>query len=261
MNSVSRILLSSLLGVGLMVSAVGADERQFGYTYLSDSVLPKNKIEVETWATLRSTKDTGKYARWDLRQEIEYGLTDTWTGALYLNSKSEYANGVTGKENSESLKFDGISLEIKHMFMSRHLNSFGVMPYLELTYSGKELELEEKLILDRNLADNWVWALNIIGEQEWEYSADETESKSKLIFNSGLSYQLNPNWSLGVEGSFRTIYTDFYKKATVSAWFVGPTIHFGTENFQITASLLKQTTQVLDKFESIEARIITGIFF
>lgn len=261
MKNWNQIGLGILMGTLLAATSASADERLFGYTTLSDSILPKNATEMEQWATIRSGKDTGKFAAWKLRTEFEYGITETLTGAIYINSTSEYSSGVADRDNTDSQKFDGLSFELKQMALSRELNPFGVMPYLEVTYSGKEFELEEKLILDRNIAPNWVWGLNIITEQEWEYTAAETESASAINFNSGISYQINPNWWIGLEGSQRNNYSGLYKTATRSALFVGPSVHFGTDKFQITASILKQTTQVYDEFESLEARIITAITF
>jgi len=252
------------MGLGLFATIsryAQCDERQFAYTDLSDAIVQKDHVEIEQWATLREGKGEGKYARWDLRTELEYGLSDTWTGAIYINTTSKYSDGVSGLANTDSLKFDGLSLELKHMMQSRELNAFGFMPYFEITYSGKELELEQKLIIDRKLSENWLAALNIVSEQAWEYTANETENESKLILNGGISYQLQPTLSLGIEGSFRTLYDGFYRKAHPSAFFMGPAIHFATSHFQITASILKQLSNEHEDFEWLEARLITSVSF
>ena len=83
----TKMLVAGILVLSCM-GYVRADERQFAYSYQADSILPVDRIEYEQWATLKSGKDSGKYAKWDLRQEIEYGVTDTLTAALYFNSSN-----------------------------------------------------------------------------------------------------------------------------------------------------------------------------
>src|SRR5437899_10476480 len=85
-----------------------ADERRFAYTYETET-MPKGGMEFEQWVTLRSqrTKAVGQqnFSRWELREALEYGVTDNYTVELYLNSSSEsFRDPATGTDSS-SFKF------------------------------------------------------------------------------------------------------------------------------------------------------------
>lgn len=240
-------------------SLIHADERIFAYSYQADSVLPKGAFEIENWATMRAGKDSGHFVAWDTRYELEYGFTETFTGALYFNSMNILADGVETLNNMNSTRFAGISIEMKNMFLSPYTNPVGVLGYFEQTYTGTEIELEGKLVLETIVDRNWHIATNLIVEQEWESTSISTQHTSVFEVTGGVGYRLDPTLSLGIEGRVRTAYTNFYETATSTAVFLGPSIHFGNEKFQITAAVLKQLTNVYQGAESMEARVITGI--
>jgi hypothetical protein len=255
-----RIALASALFI-LAATGIYADERMFAYSYQADSVLPKGKVETEQWATLRSGKGSGQYARWDIRHEIEYGFTDTFTGGLYLNFTNKFADGVANISDTNGTYFDGMSLELKQMMLSPYKNPIGVLLYVEPTYSGKEFELEGKLVLESIVDEKWHFVTNLVTEQEWEYSSTGTTHESAFKITGGAAYQLNPTLSVGFEGKITTKYSGFYSSAESTTLFVGPNIHFGDGKFNITAAVLTQLTSVYTSAESLEARVITGINF
>jgi len=258
-TSIRTVLAAGLLA--LITTGINADEKLFAYSYQADSILPKGTVEFEQWATLRSGKDTGQFARWDIRHEIEYGFTDTFTGAIYLNSSNIYSNGVSNTDNNNGTQFDGVSLELKQMILSPHKNPIGILVYAEPKYSGNELELEGKLVFESILKDNWHFVTNLVIEKEWEYTATSTEHSSAFEITGGVSMQLDPTLAIGIEGKSTTTYDGFFSSAKSTAIFLGPNIHFGTDKFQITAAILKQLTNVYTSAESLEARVITGVFF
>lgn len=259
--SLQKIVFTGLLCLGLATQGLHADERHFAYSYEADSILPKGKVEFEQWATLRSGKENGVYSRWDLRHELEYGFTDTLTGALYINTTSTYANGVNGYNDTNSMSFYGLSAEIKKMILSPHLNPVGVLLYFEPAFSGKEAELEGKLVLQHIHNEKWNFAANIISELEWEYEANETEQESVLGLNAGVSYQLTPKVSLGLETKIESLFEGFYEEQETTLAYVGPNIHYGNDKVQLTAALLKQVTDNKVEGENVEFRLIAGIFF
>src|SRR5262245_5947617 len=69
-----------------------ADERFFTYSYEASSVLPKGGVEFEQWVTYRGGKEDGVFAAWDLREELEFGITDRYTTSLYLNFRSTHSD-------------------------------------------------------------------------------------------------------------------------------------------------------------------------
>jgi len=72
-------------------SIVRADEAIFAWTYTTD-LLPKGRWEFEQWVTSRWEKEHGTYSVLDFREELEYGLTDDFQIALYLNHHYVNAN-------------------------------------------------------------------------------------------------------------------------------------------------------------------------
>src|SRR5215467_15667914 len=92
---VQRDILKCLVGCGLAMTLVAnADERRFTYTYEPET-LPEGGAEFEQWVTLRTQRTSGgevkqgNYNLWELREELEYGVTDNYSVSLYLNTESE----------------------------------------------------------------------------------------------------------------------------------------------------------------------------
>src|SRR5512139_1261548 len=103
MNTKFR-MLDGTAATSLVALALQDDERRFTYVYEPET-LPAGAMEFENWVTLRTqrTSDVGQenFNRWDLRQELEYGVTDRYTVALYLNEKAEsYRDSSTGEDVS-----------------------------------------------------------------------------------------------------------------------------------------------------------------
>lgn len=257
-----------LIGVMSAVSIAGADDRHFTYSYEADSVLPKGHWEAEQWVTLRAGKTEGEFSRWDFREELEYGISDRLSTAVYLNF-NDIRHDLPGEDaDINEFNFDGISSEWKYMLLSPNLYPIGVMLYFEARYSGEEVELEEKLILQHNFGERWILAGNIIGEEEWVFDDEETEEEGALEFTAGLSYKLNEFWSIGLEGRNVRVYPD-YDEEEFSAWFVGPNVHYGNGNWWVTLTVLPQVSGspetegglTLDEAERVEVRVIAGKMF
>jgi hypothetical protein len=75
----------------LSISTAGAHEAIFSWTYTTD-LTPKGHGEFEQWITTRWDKEHGSYSVVDFRGEFEYGVTDNFQLALYLNHHYVYAN-------------------------------------------------------------------------------------------------------------------------------------------------------------------------
>src|SRR5438094_4011897 len=80
MNRRTKILIGTLVS-GLCLAGARADERRFTYTY-EPELLPQGGMEFEQWVTLRTQRtrggsvQQGNYNLWELREELEYGVTD-----------------------------------------------------------------------------------------------------------------------------------------------------------------------------------------
>jgi hypothetical protein len=79
----AMIFVAFLLGH----SAAWAHESIFAWTYTTD-LTPMGHGEFEQWVTARWEKEHGRYGVIDFREEFEYGVTDNFQVALYLNHRS-----------------------------------------------------------------------------------------------------------------------------------------------------------------------------
>ena len=267
-----KTCLATTLGLVGAALAIHADERFFTYSYEAASVLPKGAVEFEQWITYRGGKESGNYARWDFREELEFGVTDRYTTALYLNFRDTFSDlsAAPGDEVDE-FEFKGISSEHKFQLLNPHEKPIGMLAYGEVTTDGSELELEEKLIFQKFFGPDETWnaVFNIITEQEWEYEAAETGEESVLEFTAGLSYRLSRNWAIGAEARHHRVYSGMYDEEEANAWFVGPNVHFGSAKWWATLTVLPQVAGdpdtrwglELDEHTRIEVRLIAGYNF
>ena len=268
------LLTLALLGCGLLAAASAvADERFF--TYIQDAeVIPKGGWEFEQWLTFRKGYPEGDHRYdqylWDFREEIEYGFTDKLSGSLYLNFKQDQIVAQEpGLADSSKFSFKGVSAELKYQLLNPNTKPVGVALYFEPTYNGNEQELEYKLIVSKNIGDKWVLAANAIFEQEWEKEDGVTEKESVLEFTAGAAYRFTPNWSVGLEARYHSVYEgSTLNEHLGSAWFLGPNIHYGTSKWWATFTLLPQISGNpsdgrinTTEHQIYEARLIFGINF
>lgn len=258
-------LLVVLLGwIGGSLEAA-ADARHFAYSYEADSILEQGHWEFEQWVTHRNGRATGIFRAFDLREEVEYGLLERLTTALYLNFQDVHSEGVVGVADRDAMEFKGVSSEWKYMLSSPNLHPLGLLLYFEPTYEGEELELEGKVVLQHNFGERWVWVVNATAEPEWEFLAGGTAKELALEFTSGLAYKLHPHWSTGLEVRNHHTFADFSDHEP-SPLFVGPNLHWETARGWATFIILPQIPgmagdRVLDQHEKVEARLIAGVLF
>lgn len=259
---------------GLMATvSTRADERFFTYVQDAD-IIPKGRWEFEQWLTLRKGYPGGDHDYdqylWDFREEIEYGFTDRLSGSLYLNFRqTQIVAQEPGLSSSSDFSFQGISGELKYQLLNPNTKPVGLALYFEPTYNGNEQELEYKLLVSKNLGDHWVLAANAVFEQEWEQEDGATEKESVLEFTLGAAYRFTPNWSVGLEGRYHSVYEgSTLNEYLGTGWFLGPNIHYGTSRWWGTLTILPQiagdpsdgginTTE----HQVFETRLIFGINF
>lgn len=232
-----------------------ADESPFGYIYTSDS-LPAAQWEYEQWITWRSGKARGAYRSLDLRNEIEYGITDRFSGALYINTSWLKHQGMydaedVGRDLDETNSFgvNGTSLEFKYRLLSPYLDPIGLAIYLEPEIEIRNAQtgeseiakaLEFRVILHKNfLDDTLTFASNIMIEPEWEKLPDGNAKELWAEFTLGGAYRFIPNWWLGLEFRNHREFPDFSSQEH-SAYFLGPSVHYGGKHYWLTLTILPQ---------------------
>src|SRR3954463_8637858 len=107
--------LTAVLAAALAVPA-SADERRFTYSEEAKT-LPKGSFEFEQWATHGWSRDEGKFWFLSFREELEYGITDRLSAAVYLNFEIQHADGVPGLKDDTIFEFEGVSLEGKYKLL------------------------------------------------------------------------------------------------------------------------------------------------
>jgi hypothetical protein len=253
-----KFISASIAGAVLCLAAsqTRADENLFGYTYTAD-VLPKGKWEVEQWVTGRIGKQSGDFLNTELRTEIETGLTDRLQASLYLNYNYFYVHNAVTSEgpigNKNFLGVSGTSAEFKYQVLSPYKDKFGMALYLEPGYGTiegadgsrhQEIELEGKLILEKHWRDDTVvGTFNYTLEPEWA-KADGEKSFNvslKMEWGAGLAYRIAPRWYAGLETRVQTEFADAdFNQSKFVAAFVGPALHYGTERWWATLTVLPQ---------------------
>ncbi len=266
------LLLFYLATLAIAASdSLSADERFFTYSY-EPKVLPSGALEFEQWATLRAGKEAGVFSRWDLRSEFEYGLTDRLTSALYLNFQSLHFDSADDAQDEDHFEFQGLSSEWKFKLFDPTADPVGLLLYGEATTNFQELELEEKLVLGKDLGRT-VLALNVTVEEEWEFEREggesETEEELVLEFTAGAAYHLTDRFAIGLELRQKNVFPEM-EDLDHAALFAGPALHYAGQRWWATLTVLPQLVALtgatqshldLDEFERAEARLILGINF
>jgi hypothetical protein len=273
-----------------------ADENLFGYSYGTET-LPKGRWELYNWITWRADKGEGTYHALDLRQEVEYGVTDRFQASLYLSQRYhaihnsqpvELEDGVKEREypNRHEFAFDGVQTEFKYRVLSPYIDPLGFALYAEPGWSriSKEggthedaLSIEVKALFQKNFLDDTLIAvLNLSPEYEWARGKgiDHWENELEFEVTGGLAYRFAPRWYGGIETRYTSEYPNFPDESHREFWgmFVGPAIHYATERWWMTVTALPQVygephdgdrshTLHLDDLEAFELRIKMGFNF
>jgi hypothetical protein len=286
-----RWLVLGLGRAGLVATSAKADEQYFGYTY-SAEVLGKGETEAELWVTDRRGKADGHFDAQDYRLELEHGFTNRLTVAGYANFAGHHIRNLEPDfgDAHRDFAFRGLAAEFKYNLLSPFKDGFGLTLYAEPAWSrihgggekGTEYEVELTAIVQKNfLDDRLIWAANLTIEPEWakekkidEETAEvetEWEKELKLEVSTGLSYRIAPNWFLGVEGRYASVYPDWTNglHRETYAVFAGPAIHYGGNRWWATLTFLPQLfgqpspggSRALDEFEKRELRLNIGYNF
>lgn len=262
------------LAAAFLAAAAHADEHYFGYVKTAD-VLPQGASEFEQWVTNRNGKAHEVYSAWDLRTELEYGVTDRLSSAIYFNFKDTYESTLdlgTGLVTStEETLFEGISLELKYQVLNPSKSPLGLVLYYEPSFGHGEWENELKVILSTE-TESWVAALNLTAEPEWERDALVQKEELPLEASAGLAYKLSPTFSLGLEARTHTEIPDFLHGGVQEhqAYFLGPSVHWAAEKFNVALTVLPQLRgwpvtlseedgRHLSQHEMLETRFVLSI--
>jgi hypothetical protein len=239
-----------------------ADEPLFGFIYTTD-LLPKGKWELEQWSTLKMQKAGGDFYQFDERTEISYGASNNLQLSAYANYSFTYAyhNGVDGTTTPseqfadfnvdpdqvfQTSRFVGVSLEAIYRVLSPYKDPFGLAFYFEPTFGPNFIELEGKIILQKNFFDdrlvvafNFTWAPEVRPPLPAPANVE-----TDINLGLGVSYRFAENWSAGWEFLNEREMNGWdwwnYNTWTNSAYYTGPTLHYASQRFFVTLTALEQ---------------------
>jgi hypothetical protein len=290
MSMVLRCLAAIEILAALVPATANAGEPLFGYSYTTD-LLPKGKWEIEQWLTDREGQAMGYFHHVDMRSELEYGITDNFQIAGYLNYMyaDESGNSVRGKtegiempfdHNADSRynegRFDGLSIEATYRFLSPYTNPVGLAFYVEPALGYFENGLEFRGILQKNFLDD---QLVLVGNFWVEF---DREKGSNLVtpgsndvpdggfhdatyaeLDLGASYRFAPKWFAGLEFRNHNEYQGFtmnHDAQDHTAFFLGPNLHYASENWFATFAVLRQVAATAYTIEQ-KAQTANGLLY
>ena len=253
--------LFSIIFIMILCVKINADDKKFARSYTSYT-LPANALELEVWQTGILGKGEGNYSRWEPRMEFEYGITDRLTGSMYFNFSE--VKSTNNDYPTEPFTLSTTSFEFRYRLSNPNQWFLDPALYFEIGFGGDKVEYEPKILLTKRF-DMFTAAVNLVSEIEKNISEDESESAFELTM--GLAYDLNKNFSVGLEFRNDRNYKEIYEKEENQASFIGPTISYHSDKFYFVANFLAQVsggpikTNNLDLIghEKYEIRTILGI--
>ena len=266
----SRFALA-LACVGIAITDAGPAnaDPEFGYVYTAGIEEP-GETELSLWATDRRGKGVGHYGAQDYRIEVERGIGEHLQVSGYVNFAGHHVRGLDGEFErvDRTFAFQGLSAEFKYQLLSPDKQGVGFALYAEPGWSriskvtgekNSEYELELKAIIQKNfMEDRLIWATNLTFEPEWEREREEiapgliehnTEKEMAFEVATGLSYRVASNWWVGAESRYHSVYPNWTHGLHREnyAVYAGPTVHFQSREWSVTATWLPQLFGAPDK--------------
>ena len=292
MMIIRRLSGAFLLGLCALAPAAQADEPIFGYIYLTD-LLPKDKWEMEQWVTDRESQAHGYFHQVEMSTEVEYGLLDDLQISLYANYAYQGAsrNSVNGLTEGIDIinthnpstpingtHWDGFALETTYRILSPYVAPVGLAFQVEGELGEREQGLELRGILQKNFLDDRL----ILGFNAWvEFEREATSNldtgsgpdwvpqsgtKTRATYaeaDLGASYRFAPGWYGGLEFRNHNEYGGYslmHEDQDHTAFFVGPSIHYGAERWFATLAVLRQVAAI-GYTEDQRAQMAHGLLF
>jgi hypothetical protein len=258
-----------------------AQDRLFTYTYQS-AVLTKGQREIEVWNTFHWGR-VDYYRAFKHRLEFEIGLTNRLQTAFYLNMQTETSlfsetvqNGSTFSVMSSLRSGNDFSFsnEWKYKISDPVANAIGAGLYGEIGISGREIELEAKILLDKKIGRTF-HAFNLVLEPEFETEIENGEVEQEMEFSFeedyGLMVMLNNSWHVGLEARNFNKYDD---GLLYSILFAGPGFSYSSSNFWLNFTVMPQVAGLyafnkndftdgmeLNEHEKLETRLLFSYSF
>ena len=250
--SLFTVCLVALLFFGTDRAEAGA--RRFTYVYEATTAAP-GSVEGETWVTWKtSPEEERRFNAVDFRHEIEFGITEHFQAAIYL---ADWGYVEDPAANEHDFSYQSSAIELIYNLTNPTTDLLGSALYGEVRGGPDELELESKVILQKNLG-RFVVAYNATLEAKWE--GDRLDEKGGEFAQSfGVSYEVSPAFLLGAELLHEIDLPD-WSEAEDSVLYAGPNISYRHGNWWATLTPLAQLTNVASEVD-VQTRLIFGFSF
>lgn len=238
----------------IAVRSVEAGARRFTYVYEATTSAP-GTLELETWATWKtSPREDRRFNAIDFRHEIEFGVTEHLQAALYVADWGYREDPAAGEHG---FRYQDSALELIYNLTNPTTDLLGLALYGEVRGGPEELELESKVILQKNFG-RFVTAYNVTLEAKWE--GDRLEERGGEIAQSiGVSYEISPTLLVGAELLHEIDLPD-WSEAEESVLYAGPNLSYRRGNWWATLTPLAQLTNVRSEVD-FQTRLIFGFSF
>ncbi len=258
-----KIAAALALTAAFVPNLVHAGEGSFGWIYTLD-LQPKGTLEFEQRIQYNRAQAQNKYDFWQGRSELEYGVSENFQLAGYINysyvnayrnyrPNDEFPHGETAgwgvsypsDEKYRKGRLEGGSIEAIYRLTNPVVDPVGVGLYGEVTLGSMKDEVEARLLLQSNyLDDKLVLAANLVGAiEKVKFVQGETGPESMVDVLFGATYRFANNWTAGLEARFHNDFYGYrYETHTQRAWFFGPNAHYATKDWWVTGAWRWQPT-------------------
>lgn len=249
-TSLSSAIFRGLPAIAVSAAAIlscpdaPAAERRFVYSYEAMTYVP-GSVELENYVTWR---DGDGNDRFDFRHEIEWGVTERLQLGFYLVDWRYYEN--------EGAEYHDTAIEAIYNLTNPNTDFIGSSVYGEVKFAHEFLELESKLILQKNWGPVSL-VYNATIEAEWE-GDNLDERTGELAHSLGLSYMVSPQFAVGTELLTEVEFED-WGSAGEHALYLGPNASVRFERHWLTAAALWELTSTGEP--DFQLRAIWGIHF
>lgn len=237
-----------------MTQRVEGGARRFTYVYEATTSAPQT-IESETWVTwATSPEEERRFNAVDFRQEFEFGVTEHLQLALYV---ADWGYTEDPLANEHGFKFQDSALELIYNLTNPTTDLLGSALYGEVRGGPEVLELESKVILQKNI-DRFVFAYNATLEAVWKGENLE-EREGEFSQALGVSYEISPSLLVGAELLHEIDIPD-WSEAEDSVVYAGPNVSYRRGNWWATVTPLIQVTDIAAEVD-VQTRLIFGFSF
>ena len=238
----------------LFVCSGRAGARRFTYVYEATTAAPRS-VESENWITWRtSPREERRFNAVDFRNEIEFGVTDHLQVGIYL---ADWGYREDPGANEHGFRYQTSALELIYNLTNPTTDLLGLALYGEVRGGPEVLELESKVILQKNLGD-FVVAYNGTLEAKWEGEHLEEED-GEFSQSFGVSYEISPALLLGAELLHEIDLPDWSEPGD-SIVYGGPNVSYRRGNWWATVTPLVQLTNLASEAD-FQTRLIFGFSF